>query len=152
MKFQQFLENQGTYVGVKVDSASSEWLIELQKTLRLKNPLDASKFHATVLYSRNGIEVPTTGNSYDAEAFKVDSWLDREGKSVVIVKLKSDELKQRHEELIDAGGTHDFPEFQPHITLSYDDTIKSIPITQSIKLVDEYSEPLDLDWVKNKSA
>ncbi|CAL9999287.1 RNA ligase [Vibrio phage D479] len=151
MKFQQFLENQGTYVGVKVDSASSEWLQELQKTLKLNNPLESSKFHATVLYSRNGIEVPSTGNSYDAEAYRVDSWKDQEGKSVVIVKLKSEGLKNRHDDLIDAGGTHDFPEYNAHITLSYDDAVKPLDISQPINLIDEYSEPLDLDWVE-KSA
>ncbi|AGN30373.1 hypothetical protein VPFG_00376 [Vibrio phage nt-1] len=149
MKLSKFLESQGTYVGIKVDEASKQELIQLQKTLRLQNPLDPDDFHVTVLFSRKQIDVPTVDTTFVATVEQIDCWKTQDGKHAVVAKMTCPELVERHEDLISIGGTHDYPDYQPHVTLSYDDVITPMFVNAEVRLVDEYIEPLDLNWVAN---
>ncbi|AUR86057.1 RNA ligase/cyclic nucleotide phosphodiesterase [Vibrio phage 1.081.O._10N.286.52.C2] len=149
MNLSEYNETQGTYVGVKLDEASQQELITLQRVLRLTNPLDSKQFHATILYSRKQLDVPATDNTYQAKVNYVDCWKTQDGKYAVVAKLSCDALSERHDDLISAGGTHDYPDYSPHVTLSYDDKITPLFVNLDIRLVDEYVEPLDLNWIEN---
>jgi 2'-5' RNA ligase len=55
--------------------------------------------------------------------------------------------------------TYDFPEYKPHITLSYDIgdlDEKNLPdigkYVDEIGIDEEYGEDLDLNWAKNKGV
>ncbi|CAM0099488.1 RNA ligase [Vibrio phage K567] len=149
MKLSTFLEGQGTYVGIKLDESSKQELVRLQTSLRLANPLDPDKFHVTVLYSRNQIDVPAVDTTFVATIEYIDCWKTQDGKHAVVAKMKCPELVARHEDLISIGGTHDYPDYTPHVTLSYDDAITPLFVEAEVRLVDEYVEPLDLSWAEN---
>ena len=149
MKLSTFLESQGTYVGIRLDEASKKEIIRLQETLRLENPLDADKFHVTVLYSRKQVDVPQSDAEYSAKIEYIDCWETKDGNHAVVAKMKCPELVARHDDLISIGGTHDYPDYTPHVTLSYDDMITPVFVDCDVRLVDEYIEPLDLNWTDN---
>ena len=58
-------------------------------------------------------------------------------------------LAWRHEEVIRAGGTHDFGEYQPHITIAYGDApdlASIVPYRGVIKLGPEIFAEVDENW------
>jgi hypothetical protein len=68
-----------------------------------------------------------------------------------VLQFASSNLSWRHEEMIRAGGSHDYGEYLPHLTLTYEapagldlDAIK--PFTGELRFGPELFEPLDLDW------
>lgn len=149
MKASEFEKTQGTYVGIKLDEASIQEIVNLQKVLHLKNPLDPSKFHVTVLYSRKRVNVPVVERTFLAQLQYVDCWKTQDGNFAVVAKMSCPELVERHEDLISIGGTHDYPDYTPHITLSYDDKITPIEVSGDVRLVNEYVESLKLDWISD---
>lgn len=146
MSLTTFLESVGTYVAVKFDEESTAKIVALQQSLRLNNPLDKDKFHTTILFSRKAIPAYSTDTVYEGTITFVESWEGADGENAVVAKIDCPALVERHNDLIDVGGTHDYPEYQPHVTLSYDDTVNPLPVSISVKMVDEYVEDLDLNW------
>lgn len=149
MSVKPFSKSGGTYVGIRLDEKSVAIMVALQQSLGLKNPLDAEKFHTTVLYSRNPVEVVPLDKVHEATIKYIDCWEQRNGKYAVVAKLKCESLEERHDDLISIGGTHDFPSYQPHITLSYNDYITPMLADIDVVLSGEYVEPLDLDWAED---
>lgn len=45
--------------------------------------------------------------------------IDRFDDGAIVLKFKSQTLTQRHEELLKAGASSDYPTYTPHITLGY---------------------------------
>ena len=152
MGLKQFLESAGTYVGVKYDDDSLKAIGELQKALGLKNPVALEDIHSTVLYSRVGIDLPSLGESRRrCTGVEIETWnTDNDKNPVVVLKIKSPELEERHLDLISIGGTHDFPDYTPHITLSYNDDVPNLVLWQPLWTSREYTEDLDINWVKDK--
>ena len=69
--------------------------------------------------------------------------------------MNSQYLEERHKYSRILGATYDYPDYKPHITLSYNlgaqaidlsITDVNVPITISHEVV----EDLDLDWTKDK--
>lgn len=151
--FEQFLAEQstGTYVGAKLSAPSVKCVKLIQELLGIETPVPEDKLHITVLYSRNPVKISAKEYSYEAQAKALELFKNSDGtKSALVLLLNCPALEQRHNELIALGGTHDFPSYQPHVTLCYD--YKSgISLTNQLQgivlqVVDEYVEPLDLDW------
>jgi hypothetical protein len=71
-------------------------------------------------------------------------------KGAVVLGFNSAELRWRHEAIKDAGARHKFPEFEPHITLTYKpgkvDVDKVKPYTGPIILGPELFEEVDENW------
>ena len=70
---------------------------------------------------------------------------------MLVLKLKAGELVEMHESLIRLGAVHDFPIYQPHVTISYDlpldydwSMLKPPPMVFIPNRI--YFEPLDLNW------
>lgn len=153
---------QGTYSGVRFSPETKESIMNFIKKYKIPNAVSESKLHTTVLYSRKPlpdykaqgkINPPYTGKSDHFEIWKTRDT----GKNCLVLKYKSPELVERHKYLMKKHeATYDFKEYIPHITLSYDigdmkleDFGKPEEIGD-IVIVEEYMQPLDLDW--NKSA
>jgi 2'-5' RNA ligase len=105
-----------------------------------------SDFHATIVYSKVHIDfepmefVGVTIPSYNTSIskWKTDkSW-------IVVLTLNSKWLQYRFREAKELGATWDFPEYAPHITLSYDAydfDIKNIPMIDfDLVIESEYCE------------
>jgi hypothetical protein len=150
----------GTYAGVNFDQYTIRDLRLLQETLMIPNPLDAQKFHSTLLYSRRPLpnyvpfgEYPVAPTS-NTNQFELTVFETAKGKKALVLKYDCDFLSARHADLMDIhNGTWDHPSFIPHITLSYD--IGDFPIQlgpvsflseRKIVIQTEYSEPIDTSW------
>jgi len=71
----------------------------------------------------------------------------------LVLKLSAPELVERHHELRRLyGGTHDYPTFEPHVTLSYDigdfdvSALSINDLPKGLALLVEFQEDLDLNW------
>lgn len=158
MRYAELFEEQepGTYVGARFTSETNEGLRRYQEKFRIPNPLSADKFHTTISYSRVPIEwEPREDLQDDPSAEVVAGGLTvfesrKDSTRCLVLLLDSDYLQERFDTAIEAGATHDFPDYKPHITLSYDIgtlDIKRLPVPEvELVLSHEYAEPLDNDW------
>lgn len=71
-------------------------------------------------------------------------------KEAVVLMFSSSELAWRHEDIKRCGASWDWPDYQPHITITYDsaniDVSKLEPFRGEIKLGPEIFEEIDEDW------
>lgn len=144
------LENlsEGLYVAAKFSESTLDALEELQRNLKCPNPVPREKLHSTICYSR--VKVPYTVSSGSFEVANdghLEIWKHGDTPVLVLV-LNSEYLKCRHQYARTLGATHDFDDYTPHITLSYNVgplTYKG-DVQIPIVLDREYKEPLKLDW------
>ena len=133
----------GTYVAVLPTDSTLALLRAWADEQRIE--LD-DHLHVTLLYSRKPVHVVPCTDEFVATGVSFDMFGD-----ALVLKLNCPALDARHQELMDQGGTHDFPTFNPHITiqakskehLRSDRKIKDIPLPPGLILNREYSEPLD---------
>lgn len=153
MKLEELMERApiGTYVGVRFTDETIEKLADYQHRHKIPNPLDQEEFHTTVVYSRKPINWrPETGLLDSATVKKIEAWNTRDGLRCVVLLLDCDYLKERFDLAMDRGATYDFPDYKPHITLSYDvgDDFNpdDLPVPDfEIELDHEYVEELNLE-------
>jgi hypothetical protein len=113
--------------------------------------------HVTVLYSKTPVDPMKMGESWsgdDQGNIRVKPGgpraLERFGENAVVLLFSSYDLESRHRGMVDAGGSHDFADYHPHVTISYDvpdtDLTAIKPYTGALEFGPEIFEPLDLDW------
>lgn len=87
--------------------------------------LKPSDLHVTIAYSRTPIDWMKVGDSFAGEVQiseggpRLVEHLGKDGEAVALLFVSS-ELSWRHEEINRAGASWDWPDYQPHITLSLD--------------------------------
>ncbi|WP_347271644.1 anti-CBASS protein Acb1 family protein [Rhizorhabdus histidinilytica] len=147
------------YVQRKLLNAAE--LIAWAKDLGFTSTLPADDMHVTVLYSRTAVDPMKMGESwYGDEKGNISikpggpRAVERLGENAVVLLFSSYEIESRHRDMIAAGGSHDFEDFHPHVTLTYEvpagldlDAIK--PFTGKLVFGPELFEPFDLDWKRN---
>lgn len=71
-------------------------------------------------------------------------------KEAVVLMFSNSELAWRHEDIKRCGASWDWPDYQPHITITYDsaniDVSKLEPFRGEIRLGPEIFEEIDEDW------
>lgn len=140
----------GTYVALNVDQSTRDKLANWVKENNIPNPSDPKQYHSTIVYSRKGIpsvanhkfNLPLTGSIKEWKIFP-----SGESNKCLVAIIESDELHKLHEAIRSKyGATHDFPDYHPHITLSYDygnnKVPNSLPVIP-IKYDSTVIEPLD---------
>ncbi|AUM58489.1 RNA ligase [Proteus phage phiP4-3] len=143
------LTNTGTYVGAKFSGVTLDAIEQLQRDLKVPFPVPREKLHSTILYSRKPVDyIPNSGSFKLSNQGKLDTFVSQSGKRCLVLKYESEYLQQRHDYGMIIGGTHDYPEYTPHITLSYDIGELKISGEYEVPIIldYEYVEPLDLDW------
>lgn len=144
------------YVQRKLLNASD--LIAWAKANGFTSTLPAGDMHVTVLYSRTPVDPMKMGEGWsgdDKGHVRVKPGgpraIERLGESAVVLLFASWDIEGRHRSMVEAGGSHDFPEYQPHVTISFDvpadfnlDALK--PFAGALEFGPELFEPLDLDW------
>lgn len=162
-------ETKGTYAAVKFSDDTKEAIAKYIADNDLPNPLAKEKMHCTLLYSRKycpdyqplgKIDPPWIGKPTKLEVWESKAKQGGEkGSRCLVMKFNCSQLNERHEELMDEhDATYDFPEYETHVTLSYDigdlDEEALPDITEAVKtieIVEEYGEDLDLDWASKHS-
>ena len=147
----------GTYVGAFPNDESIKKIKEIIKKANLKNHLSNEDLHTTLVYSiyrGNPGFVPNHNVEYHASAYEFALFGDQ--KNTLVILLKSDDLKKRHDQLLENGFRHTHSPYDPHITLCHnfegdlpDDSLlyengdKDKPI--EFLFTEEYAEPIKID-------
>ena len=143
---------------VRRDLLNAADLIAWAKANGLETTLPADQMHVTVLYSRTAVDPMAMGETWGSETdggliVKAGGprALERFGEGALVLQFASWSLTSRHADMIRAGASHDWPEYAPHVTLTYTvpdgfDLEAVRPYTGELRFGPEIFEPLDLDW------
>lgn len=160
LTFREFLVEKygkaGTYAAMQFDPQSKYYIARYMFNHKIPNPLNPSKLHVTLLYSRKHMEGYTPRGPLEspllARVSGFEVWDTQDKQKALVARLDCPELVSRHKELMDTyKGTYDFPDYKPHFTLSYNvptefsaDTLP--PLVEQLYLATEYGSALDTDW------
>ncbi|MDB5177499.1 MAG: hypothetical protein JWN75_1167 [Candidatus Saccharibacteria bacterium] len=141
------MEERPLYVYRKVLNGKD--ILAWAKAAGFTDLLEADDLHVTILYSKGAVDWMKMG---------VDDWGSDDGSvkvapggprvvqlfgaapaQVAVLTFLSSRLMWRHEELIRNGGTHDYPDFAPHITFS-----KNPGKIDKPEMVTPYRGPIEL--------
>lgn len=113
--------------------------------------------HVIIVYSRTPVDWMKVGASWSSKLEvpeggpRVMEAFGEEGEAKVLAFL-SEELNWRHQAALDAGASYDFPNYQPHITVSYAPLPEGVsledvePWTGPIVLGPEIFKEIEEDW------
>jgi HK97 family phage portal protein len=129
-------------------------LLRWAKAQGIPNLVSESELHVTIAYSRAkidwmDIDADWAGSELIVAAGgpRVVELMGKE-KNVLALLFRSWALAGRHAEIRDAGATWDWPEYQPHISISYDasgfDAAKVEPYTGELRFGPEIFAEIDL--------
>lgn len=135
-------------------------LIAWAKAQGIATTIDGSDMHVTIAFSRQPIDwLKVEANDWNEEKDgtlvinpggpRLVERLGKDGEAVVLL-FGSSRLAWRHEQIRNAGASWDWPEYQPHVTISYNapeidvETIE--PYRGVLRFGPEIFEPLDDDW------
>ncbi|WP_050783435.1 anti-CBASS protein Acb1 family protein [Methylobacterium nodulans] len=115
--------------------------------------MPARELHVTLAYSRQPLDWMKVGQTWQGEQLKIDAggprMVERFGEAVVLLFASSD-LRWRWQEIIDAGASWDHPEYQPHVTFSWnagDINLSRVqPYNGPLVFGPEIFEPVDENW------
>lgn len=153
MRYQELLESKtlGTFMGIYPTDECSEKISDWCMSNKIDNVHD--EFHTTIIIDKVKpfAEAP---ERYDPP-LKIkakDCNFDLFGpeKNILVVTYSEPILTKRHNKIKEENNIeYDFPEYIPHITLSYgfDGKIEELPTwTIDLELSEEYTKPFDSDW------
>ncbi|MDR6949855.1 phage-related protein (TIGR01555 family) [Pseudomonas sp. 2957] len=139
------------YVSRKVINGGE--IIEWAKSQGFESTVLADDLHVTVAYSRNPVDWMKVGESWSGDGkgqLKIAPGgarlIDKFGEGAVVLLFNSSELAWRHVSMVEAGASWDWPDYQPHITFTYEpgsvDIDKVEPYRGAIELGPEIFEEL----------
>jgi phage-related protein (TIGR01555 family) len=139
---------------VRRDVVNADAIIEWAKGQGFKTTLPADDLHVTIAFSRDAVDWMKVGEVWDAEVKVAKGgprMMERFGDARVLL-FASSQLSWRHEEINRAGASWDHPEYQPHITISYDPDAPELseiePYTGEIILGPEIFEEVNPKWME----
>ena len=135
-------------------------IIAWAKSQGFDTTLPADDMHVTVAYSRKPLDWMKVGESWSGNGKGQLSiapggarLIDKFGEGAVVLLFNSSELAWRHVSIIEAGASWDWPEYQPHITFTYEpgsvDLSKVEPYRGAIELGPEIFEEVVENWQDN---
>ena len=111
------------YINRPVKNADA--IIAWAKSQGIEKTLNADDLHVTIAYSSAPVDWMALGEAWQGEitipeggARLVESF----GNNATVLLFKASELEWRHNEVVGIGGSFDFSEYQPHITITYEQT------------------------------
>lgn len=151
------------YVSRKVVNADD--LIRWAKAQGFKTTQPASELHVTVAFSRKPVDWMTVGDDWSSDEdgrIRVKPGGPRTvetlgDKGAVVLMFRNDSLEWRHRRIHEegTGAQWDWPEYQPHITITWDggdlDLAAVEPYTGPIVLGPEIFAEVVEDWEKTIS-
>lgn len=112
----------GLYVCAKFTPETVEKLAAFAKPLGIPNALPASSYHTTIVYSKQPVFWRCMHDAgFPAKPVRWEVWSDHKTeKPVLVLHVESDFLRTRFDLAMDRGASYDFPDYQPHVSFSYD--------------------------------
>lgn len=146
----------GTYIGALFSVESRLALAHWVSSQAIPNQVDPKTYHVTLIYSRETLKVPLVRREVDwscwADKFYVFDNRQEPSQRSLVLALRSPELIDRHWYYrLNHGAKHDYPEFVPHVTLSYnvpdDFDLNRLELPKfNLRLREEYVAKLDTTW------
>jgi hypothetical protein len=132
-------------------------LIDWARGVGVKATLPADQLHVTVLYSKQPVDPMQMGEGWSSDpdgglVIKAGGprALERFGEGALVLQFASWSLESRHRDMVQAGASHDWPDYLPHVTISYEagdiDLEALKPYSGELRFGPEIFEPLDPDW------
>lgn len=114
---------------VRRDVVNAQDLIDWATAQGLKNIEPASELHVTIAYSRSPVDwmsIPADWSfgSSDGQITIPPGgprMVDKFGTDAIVLMFNSSDLSWRHCAIIEAGASHDYPDYQPHITIAHNE-------------------------------
>lgn len=138
---------------VRRDVVNSEEILKWARGQGFEDLLAASDLHVTIIYSKEPVDWLKMGESWtgdDRGRLTIKPGGPRVveplGDATAVLQFVSTELQWRQRSMIDAGAQSDYPDYIPHITLSYGptpDLAKVVPYRGKIVLGPEIFEEID---------
>lgn len=122
-------EPKGTYAGLSLDEESRLKIGRFIALNNIVNALPISELHSTVIYS--DVHCPRLKDTDICISASVVGLklIESDNKQCLTLKLHSPEQIELHDTLRKQhGANHGFPDYVPHITLTYDFVGKHLPI------------------------
>lgn len=133
--------------------------IKWAKTQGFESTVPADELHVTVLFSRTAVDWMAMGSAWDQDnegKLRVPPGgarlVQRLGdKGAIVLLFNSSSLSWRHEDMVRNGASHDFDEYQPHVTITYSapadlDLTKVEPFTGELLFGPEIFAEVKDDW------
>jgi hypothetical protein len=144
----------GTYASLTLDDASLAKLAALRDQLGVSNGVDPADMHTTVIYSRKpcpgAMSMHELSTPFTGHVRGLHTWPTQEGKRCLVAEIDCAPVNELHQLMRDRyGATHDYPEFTPHVTLSYDCGDQELtlpPGEHTVGYTDLHVKPLDPKW------
>lgn len=120
----------------------------------------ADDMHVTITYSRQPVNWMQMGEAWESE-LKVNAGGARlmeafgANQDTLVLAFVCSSLSWRHEGMVQAGASWDWPDYQPHVSISYafDGDIESIePWRGEIKLGPEIFEAINENWSSKEDS
>lgn len=115
--------DKGTYAGLRFSQDDEDVIMGIVKEMDVPNPIQREEIHLTLLYSRKTLPNYKPAEMTDMWAYPRGYHIfnGKDGKNILVILLESEDANYRHQKLMaQHEATYDFPEYRPHITLSYD--------------------------------
>ncbi|MCD1266061.1 hypothetical protein B5M44_24900 [Shinella sumterensis] len=137
---------------VRRDVLNAAEIIAWAKGQGFKTTLPADDLHVTITFSRTPVDWMEMGSTWEDEV-KIPRGgarlMEKFGEARVLL-FNSNMLRWRHDEMVDKGASWDHPEYQPHITISYDPDTPDLadvePYQGEIVLGPEVFEEVKENW------
>ena len=146
---------------VRRDVLNGAEILAWAKEQGFTKTLPADDLHVTITYSRTPVDWMKMGEPW-AGKLEIEPGGPRlmeafgEAGDAKVLLFTSNELRWRHERMVEEGASWDHDEYQPHITISYDPDAPGIaaikPYQGRIVLGPEIFEELDPDWKAKVTA
>lgn len=142
---------------VRRDVLNASEIIAWAKSQGFDTTLPADDMHVTIAFSRTPVDWIDVGESWAGSERDGTLTITPGGPRMIekfdggatVLLFGSSELGWRHHAIREKGASWDWPEYQPHVTLSYDfdgDISEVEPYQGAIKLGPEIFEEIDENW------
>lgn len=143
------------YVSRKVLNAGA--IIDWAKGQGFETTLPAEDLHVTVAYSKTPVDWMAVAQAWTnkpngnlTSSAGGPRLVEQFGEGAIVLLFNNTELTWRHQDILDAGASWDFPEYQPHITFTYQpgsvDLDQVEPYRGVIELGPEIFEEITPSW------
>lgn len=118
------LHTNGTYADISLATPTRDLLVRLADQLGVADPVPPADLHTTLIYSRRPCprlqEIHGEPFTATGRITGLTTWNTHTGSLCLVALVDCPEMVRLHRQLRQQhGATHDYPDFRPHITLSY---------------------------------
>lgn len=116
---------QPLYVSRKLEAGSAKKLLDWATRQGIPGLEPAGELHVTILYSRQPVDWFEMGGDWVNDpngririAPGGPRAVEKFGEDCIVLRFASNDLKWRHDSMVERGASHDFDDYAPHITIA----------------------------------